>query len=614
MNSLDDIIGEPPTAQTNQIYSEKELVIGQPTVVSASKATYKSGDVITVSGEHLDMIQSVNLVQADDVDFSVTEDGTQISFSLPAAATDGNITLISYAGDSFDAGEIETVSVSDLGIVSKAEDSRYKAGCTVEITGEDLDLVTKVEFTGAEAPFYLSEGKILATQPAAAKDGVVTVTLENGKQVYTEAIEVVKPVVTAVNAKEGVAGKDEIVISGTDLDLVDDVTIGTKEQGLITCDFELVYPDDGGEPATKVSLPKEAYTGVLTVYSEAGYTSETEEITIAYDEAVSITFDQDSYALGKKITISGSHLLKIESVTIKDKKVTDYQVRSDDAMSFSLPEEIVSPGVYRLNLVLIDGAELTWPVPFTVTAPFTETFVWEGSQIINGWSGVTFGDDRFIWEKLGIREGDVIKIYYTAPEEGWWDLQLCNGHWGGLSIEELGGGNEIKQDQGFPGGSQTFSFNVTAGILASLTEDAGWGGAFIINGDGNVEVTGISLIQFGSAKTYLWQGDIGPTNWDGNIIASGVEGLDTLEPGMTMGFEFYVEDGAEMGQVEFMGTWWTQFPSLMNPDGSRHFWEFKPGETNLEFELAQADIDIMRQQGFLFCGNGGLHITGIYVL
>ena len=544
------------TTIPNQIYSAQELVIGKPTVVTADKAVYKSGDEITVTGAHLDMIETVNLVQADAVEFSVSEDNTKIIFNLPAKATDGNITLVSYAGDEFDAGEIETVSVSDLSIKSLAEDNRYKAGCEVEITGEDLDLVTKVEFTGAEASWYYSDGKIIATQPAAAQDGAITVTLESGKQAYTEGIEVVKPEIRDLEYfDEYVAGKTVVTIKGEDLDLVTTVTIGDKDNGLIPCEFELIT-DESGYTDVKVPIPAQAYTGPITFTSDAGYQTSTVEITITYDLAVNITYDKDSYALGKKITISGSNLLQIESISIKGKKVMDYQVRADDAMSFSLPEDIVSPGVYRLDLVLTDGTELTWPVPFTVTAPFTETFIWEGSQIINGWSGVTFGDNRFIWSELGIKEGDVVKLYFTAPETGWWDLQLVNGHWGNLSIDELGGGNEIKQDAGFPGGAQTFSFNVTASVLASLTEDVGWGGAFIINGDGNVEVTGISLIQYGSTESVVWEGDVVVDNWD-NLTDLGPETL-FADAGLEAGMEvrFYVSGGNDKWKIQlFDGHW-----------------------------------------------------------
>ena len=176
VGDVNELVDE--TTIPNQIYSPTELVIGDPTVNAVSGDTYKSGDVITVTGAHLDMIESLSLNGASDVEFTVAEDGKSLSFTLPASASDGAITLVSYAGKSFSAGEIETVTVSDLGIASLAEDGRYKAGCNVEITGSDLDLVTKLEFANAEASFYLDGGKIYATLPAEAKDGSVTVTLE----------------------------------------------------------------------------------------------------------------------------------------------------------------------------------------------------------------------------------------------------------------------------------------------------------------------------------------------------------------------------------------------------------------------------------------------------
>jgi hypothetical protein len=596
----------------NHIYTE-DLTVGDPTVAEAAKATYKSGDVITVSGAHLDMIQNVAVPQVSEVSFAVSTDGTTITFTLPAEAGDGNIVLTSFAGKDFNAGEIESVTVKDLVVVSKADDQRFKAGCDVEISGSDLDLVTKVEFTGAEAEWSLKDGKIVTKLPAKALDGVVTVSLASGKKATSEAIEVVKPVLLGWSDLEAyVAGETIVTIEGDDLDLVESVKMGYKKQGFFDCEFEAVT-DDIEEVRLKVTIPAQAYSAPIIIASAAGYEDETAEIEVSYKMAVSIVFDEAEFAMGKSLSLTGTNLLKVEQVYIKGQKVTDYAVRADDAMSFTLPEK-VGPGVYRLDLVLTDGTEMTWPVPFDVTAPFTETFVWTGSAEVDGWAGVTLGDDRFIWNSLGLKEGDVIKLYYTAPEEGWWDLQLCNGHWGGLELAELDGGNEIKQDAGFPGGSQSFSFNVTEAVVASLTEDVGWGGAMVINGDGKVVITGLSLIQFGSAKKYLWQGDIGPTNWDGDVKPTGVVDLDTLEPGMTMGFEFYVEDGEEVGQVEFMGSWWDQLPSLMYPDGTRHIYDFQPGETSIEFVLTAADINIIKTEGFLFVGNGGLHITGIYVL
>ncbi len=525
----------------NHIFSPEELTIGQPTVVTAEKATYKVGDEITVTGEHLDMIENVAVPQVSEVEFTVSEDGTSITFYLPSKANDGNITFTSYAGDEFDAGEIETVKITGLAIASLADDGRYKAGSSVEITGDDLDLVTNVEFTGSSCSWYYTDGKIIATVPAGAQDGGVGLTTDSGAQGWTDAIEVVKPVVSGVDKTEAVAGEDEIVVSGEDLDLVTSVTIGTKEQTFIDCAF--AYDSESGD--ITVTIPGDAYTGVLTLTADSGYSSTTDEIAVTYDLAVSITYNKPSYALGKPIDISGKNLFQIEQIYIKGKKVTSYSVKADDAMTFSLPEEIASPGMYRLDLVLADGTELTWPVPFEVTAPYTETYIWQGSQVIDGWSGVTFNDNRFVWTENNIKVGDVIKIYYNAPADSWWDLQLVNGHWGALALDELNGGGEIKSDEGFAGTS-SFAFNVTEEVLASLTEDVGWGGAFIINGSGGVEITAISLIQYGASETIVWEGSLEISGWANN----------EMQPN-----DLFVDVDMSAGQeLRFYGTfdsWWS---------------------------------------------------------
>lgn len=597
---------EDATTIPNQIYTKTELVIGDPTVTVADSTTYKSGSVITVNGAHLDMIKTVNLPQASDVDFAVSKTADSLGFVLPASASDGKIVLVSYAGKEFIAGAIGTVTVADLTIKSIAEDGRYKAGTQVKIEGSDLDLVETVEFNGAEASWSISDGVITATIPAAAKDGAVTVTLGSGKQAYTESITVVKPVATAIDKSEVVAGADTIKVSGTDLDLVASVTVGDEANGLIECAFNIESAE-----AVIVSIPRNAYTGVLTLSAANGDATQTSSVTVSYDEAISLVFDQPGFQLGQNISFTGKNLMQIEQVFIKGKKVTNYAIRADDAMSFALPDKI-GPGVYRIDLVLIDGTELTWPVPFEITAPYTEKTIWEGSEIINGWSGKSFGaEDAF--QAAGIKESDVVRIYYTAPETAWWALQLCDGHWGKLLLAELNGGQEINQKDGFPGGSQTFSFNVTAEVLAQLTSIAGWGNAFIINGDGGVEITRISLIQFGAAEEAksIWKGSFG-IDWGGALgddnkalaaLAWGGYDWASVEAGTVLRLEF--TPTADEVQIRVSNGSWAALPGTTDP------YKLTDGKGILEVELTQAMLDELKSAGGLVITGQGLTLTEV---
>lgn len=552
------------TTIPNQIFSAEELVIGKPTVVTADKAVYKSGDEIIISGDHLDMIKSVNLVQAEEVEFTVSEDATEIHFNLPAAATDGNITLVSFAGDSFDAGEIETLNVADLEIVSLAEDERYKAGCSVEITGEDLDLVTKVEFTGAEASWYYSDGKIIATQPDAAKDGVITVTLESGKQANTDEIEVVKPEIRDMEFfDEYVAGKTVVTIIGEDLDLVTTVTIGDKDNGLIPCEFELVT-DEFGYTDVKVTIPEQAYTGPITFTSAAGYETRTNEVTVTYDMAVSVVFAAESFGLGRPISIAGENLLNIESVYIKGNKVPAYSVRTDNEMVFAMPDGL-GPGVYRLQFVLMDGTELTWPVPFAITAPYTETFIFEGSEDLGSWSNQPYFGADGAFAELGMVVGDQVRIYYE-PYAEWWQFQIFGGHWDSMSFPELDGGNTVSADN-TDAEARFFTFEVTEANIGALTAIGGWGGALLCQGE-NVIITGVSLIHFGAAETVVWEGPSAHTgDYALNLELGGEDDWVNAElwEGAEVRIYFTPDDPSDWSMQIFDGHW--SGMSYVTPNG-----------------------------------------------
>ncbi len=539
----------------NRVYSAEELVIGNPTVVKAGKATYKSGDEIAVAGEHLDMIQAINLTGIADVPFTVDETGSAITFNLPAAASDGDIVLVSYAGVEFVAGEIETVTVADLAVASCASDKRYKAGSDVRISGSDLDLVTKVAFTGAEAEWFLEEtGEIIATVPATAKDGVITVSLASGKQAATPAIEVVKPVAAATDVTTAVAGKSQVKVSGTDLDLVTDVKIGDKAQSFIPCGFSLSGAD------LVVDIPSAAYTGPITLTAANGDETLTDEIAVTYDEAVSISFDQSEYALGKHVSVSGSNLLQIESVSIKGKKVVSYSLRADDAMVFALPDGM-GPGVYRLDLTLVDGSTLTWPVAFSVTAPYTETVIWEGYEDMGSWSNQPYlgADGAFAAEGLAI--GDIVRIYYT-PLADWWQFQIFGGHWEAMTFPELDGSNTVAANN-TEAGAQFFAFEVTADNYEVLTTAGGWGGALLTQGE-NVAITGLTFLHFGATETVIYEGPTALTWGDDGRFGLALKYFE--DAGADSKLIVYFEQTANWGQVQFNDGWWANadvsFPEI----------------------------------------------------
>ena len=562
----------------NHIYTKTDLVVADPTVTKAAKATYKSGDVITVTGAHLDMIQNVALPQVSEVEFTCADDAASISFNLPPKASDGNIVLTSYAGKAFDAGEIETVNVTELSVKSLAEDERYKAFTDVEITGEDLDLVTKVEFTGAEASWYLDGNKIIATQPAAAKDGAITVTLESGKKAYSEEIEVVKPVLEAWKTLEGdvIAGQTVITFVGTDLDLVTSVKMGDKKQGFIDCEFESVL-DEEGETEIVVDIPQQAYTGPVIFTSAAGYESASPSFTVTYDLAVSIKFNAPSFGLGQNIALTGKNLMQVEQVFIKGKKVTSFVTRADDAMAFALPDKI-GPGVYRLDLVLMDGTEMTWPIPFEVTAPFTETFFWEGNINLDGGAQPYLGADGALAGSLEV--GDLIRVYFTTPGDGWW-FEIFDGHWGGMLLKPTP--DNTDPDAGY------CVIEVTEENIKSLTSVGGWGGVLVVQG--NVVVTGASVIHFGAAetRTTVWEGNVDLASWSGNVQLT-MDKIGELEAGNKLVIAYTAEEGSDP-QLKLADITWATLPDFAAIANEWGVVGIPVGSGEYVYTLTDADIE-----------------------
>ena len=562
-----DETNNPDGLLPNTAYTS-EITVKDPTVTAFAKKTFKAGAAVEISGAYLNMIETVKFVGADvDVaDFTVAADAKKLTVALPAGANDGAVTAVSYAGKEFAAGEIETVRPSEMAV---AAETRYKAGLNAIVTGKDLDLVTGVKVAGVDATFSTTAEKTTVVIPAESADGDVVLSLANGNTVTAGAVEVVKPVIESLSVASVVAGVDSIIVKGTDLDLVTAVAISEQE-----CEFEL----DGKD--LKVYVSKAAFTGDLVVTAANKCTSSA-PIEVTYKESVSITYVKPSIALGGVLQLTGENLMQIEAISIKGIKVTDFITRSEDLLSFRLPEDIKSPGMYNLALVLISGEELTWAVPFEVTAPFTESYIWEGSENLGSWSNQPYFGAETAFAELGIAAGNMIKVYFTVNDpSAYWQFQVIDGHWGNLVLPELGNTHTVSKDN-WDASLGYFTFTVTDAVIAQLTSVQGWGGAFLCQGE-NVTITGISLIQYGATEKTIWEGEADPQNYAVNLELGGDDNSDwrnaELTVGQTIRVYFNLVDAAKWSIQIFDAHWggmiapqWNQD----NSDGSLGYIEFE---------------------------------------
>ena len=171
--------------------------------VDAAKATGVSNanpefsELITITGENLDLVSSIDFPAVPDVAFTAAGDGKSIQVTVPANTVSGTVTLNSASGLT------TTVDITvPLATVSSTDPVKdVKAGQTITIKGTQLDRITQLVLPAIEAPLQKGEFTQSATQisfvvPEGMGDGKVILvqhenySIESDKiSMYSEAPE-----------------------------------------------------------------------------------------------------------------------------------------------------------------------------------------------------------------------------------------------------------------------------------------------------------------------------------------------------------------------------------------------------------------------------------------
>ena len=188
--------------------------------------------------------------------------------------------------------------------------------------------------------------------------------------------------------------------------------------------------------------------------------------------------------------------------------------------------------------------------------------------------------------------GDLIRVYFTIPGDGWW-FEIFSGHWDGMLFKATP--DNVEPDAGY------CVFEVTEENIGKLTSVGGWGGVLVVQG--NVTVTGASVIHFGAAekRTVIWEGSVTVGDWDGSLGALSWGGYDwsTVEVGTKLAVSFTTSD--DNAVMRFGNGSWNSMPSLagLAADGNIPV----GGLTSYEFELTADDLDqLVNAGGLVICG------------
>ena len=475
-----DLAEEPSVLE-----SEEALDVKATTVTSLTPAQPKTGQTVTIKGSMMQLVEAVSLngaiVMADEFTKSSSD---EIAFTLPAEATDGEVTLYLKSGVEVPAGSIETVVPTNL----KATPSPVKNGATLTISGNDLDLVTAVSFPTTDgtvdaAISSKSESELKVIVPETAQGGNVTLTLGNDKQV-TVACAVKAATISAVSPQSLMAG-ERLVIRGTDLDLVASITFPTSQ----TVDVKDMRVTS---QAIVVTVPSGAAGTGFVMIQKNGVKVENNTLAIRPSTDPTMT-NAPTGNPGKSVTIEGSNYNRVEAIYIGSTKVTKITERTDTKMTFEIPSS-VEAGEYDLTLTTTDGGSYNvgkmTVVPNEIDLSGNLVRTDDGTTKVNLPISLTWGDDgRFYVMKTG--SADVSKYTWTAGKSKF-RMYVDPTIGGKAQINDYSWGNTFYLED--YDGQPYVEFTLTASQIAYFTGEAdGWGRLFTIQGD-QLKVTKIVAI------------------------------------------------------------------------------------------------------------------------
>ena len=360
----------------------ENLIVDAPKAAGVSNANPEFGDEITITGENLDLVATIDFPSVPGVEFTAAEDGKAIKVKVPANTVSGSIVMTSAAGITTSVDI--TVPLATVSSTSPVKD--VKAGQTITITGDKLDRIVEILLPAIDEPLVKGDFAQSATQisfvvPEGMGDGKVILIQHENYSVESDKISMYSE--------------------------APEYSIWT---GSVSCSWDpsvaMSALSWGGYDWSTVK-PGQVLTAYLTPDMSAGWAQ--------------IRFGNGSWSPlpGTDDTIA---------LTAEDSKV-----------SVTLTQAMIDELVANGGLVIC-GANFTVT---KVTLSILEETIWSGSVTIS-WDGPVAMSDLswggYDWSKVSV--GTTLKLYYEVdPTPGYINIRFGNGSWQALP-STAGWGND----------------------------------------------------------------------------------------------------------------------------------------------------------------------------
>lgn len=474
----------------NWIYSEEELEVGTPTVTSITTDTrFKAGEQLSINGTALNLVDYVRfegaevpsaaLAEGDKKPFTINENGTNLTLTLPAEAASGTVELVLRSGVTVTASQhFEVVVPTDITVTT----SRIKAGNALALSGNDLDLVTSLSFPTNEEGATIDGGEFTLTAnnltlnavPETAIDGNLLLNMANGMSVavpYT----LVKPTVTSYSANPVNAG-ETLTLTGTDLDLVAGVSIGGGSTAA---------PSEGStESNLTITVPMDSQSGPVSLILANGTSAESGTLNV--NEAVFcyiVNMPEEDVVVGTVCQVEIANGDRLTGVQVDGTSV-NYIVNGNNLL-FNVPDTAGSNSTVKL---ISSNGEIEYTFPF-VSGVAEETVIWTGNLDLGNWAN---GMQDLAWggyDFSALQAGDTLIVYFTQDATASsWQLKLGRGSdWSTLpDFREYAGGADAVD---LEAGTSSFSYQLGTNDVNEILNNNG-----LIFQGANVTLTQISII------------------------------------------------------------------------------------------------------------------------
>lgn len=209
-----------------------------PTIMEFLPAIAGSGDLIAVTGNQLDMVDSVYIGNLK-AEIQPGRSETAMEILAPAGLQTGKIRMFYQYMTSYGFPKVgESASSTNLSlklpVISSIEPdiSLLNIGDELTMTGSMMNEVTRVQFGAIDATTFTAtdEATLKVTVPAGATTGKIILTVPDGTMQSSTDFQVNLPAITSFFPGKGAeitGGSRSISLTGTKLDLVQNIKVGS---------------------------------------------------------------------------------------------------------------------------------------------------------------------------------------------------------------------------------------------------------------------------------------------------------------------------------------------------------------------------------------------------